>query len=156
MAYTILDRQLVITFRDIRNNTRRRVLEISAANIITDDDVINMNEMSKSTVRSYWEEVKQVDMGNTPDADSEVKDTARLYFLMQNDTQAHYDIVDPKDDLFVSVDGKLAMDVIAYNDVDILNGAQNSLKFLIDDILGGRILLSDGETPHSYLYGTRL
>ncbi len=156
MAYVIKDRQLVVTFRDIRNNTRRRVVEIDGSNVITDDDAINMNEVSKSTVRSYWEEVKQVDMGNSADADSEVKDTARLYFLMENDTQSYFDIVDPKDDLFVSVDGKLAMDVKAYDDLSLVNGAENSLKFIIDDILGGRILVSDGETPHSYLHGVRL
>ena len=156
MAFTVKDRQLVITYRDIRNNTRRRVIEIDTSNLIVDDDAINMNEVSKSTVRSYWEEEKQVDMGNSADADSEVKDTARLYFLMENDTQSYFDIVDPKDDLFVSVDGKLAMDVKAYDDLSLVNGAENSLKFIIDDILGGRILISDGETPHSYLHGTRL
>jgi len=156
MAYTVKDRQLVITYRDVRNNTRRRVMEIDASNLIVDDDAINMNEVSKSTVRSYWEEVKQVDMANGADSDSEVKDTARLYFLMENDTQSYFDIVDPKDDLFVSVDGKLAMDIKAYGDLSLLNGAENSLKFIIDDILGGRILISDGETPHSYLHGVRL
>jgi len=156
MGYDPMDRQLVITFRDIRNNIRKRVIEISAGNLVTDDDAINMNEMSKSTVRSYWEEVKMVQMLNTADADSEVKDTGRLYFLMENDTQAYYDIVDPKDDLFVSEDGKLAMSMVAYDDLSLVNGAQNSMKFLIDDILAGRILLSDGETPHSYLHGIRL
>ena len=156
MAYTVKDRQLVITYRDIRNKTRRRVMEISASNLIVDDDAINMNEVSKSTVRSYWEEEKQVDMGNVADSDSEVKDTARLYFLMEDDTQAYFDIVDPKNDLFVSVEGKLADEIKAYGDLDILNGAENSLKFLIDDIIGGRILISDGETPHSYLHGVRL
>lgn len=156
MAFTVKDRQLVITYRDIRNKTRRRVVEIDASNLIVDDDAINMNEVSKSTVRSYWEEDKQVDMGNVPDSDSEVKDTGRLYFLMEDDTQAYFDIVDPKDDLFVTTEGKLANEMKAYGDLNILNGAENSLKFLIDDIIGGRILISDGETPHSYLHGGRL
>jgi len=156
MAYGVVDRQLVVIYRDIRNNTRKRTIEISGGNLITDDDAVNMNEVSKSTVRSYWEDIKQVDMANTPDADSEVKDTGRLYFLMANDTQSYFDIVDPKDDLFVSENGKLALEIKAYDDLSLLNGAENSLKFLIDDILAGRILISDGETPHSYLHGIRL
>lgn len=156
MAYTVEDRKLSITFRDARNNTRKRTIEISAANIIVDDDITNMHEVSKSTVRSYWEDVKQVDMSKNPDADSEVEDTARLYFLMPNDTQSYFDIVDPKDGLFKSGSGKGANEVIEYGDLNILDGAENSLKFLIDDILNGNILISDGETPHSYLHGVRL
>lgn len=156
MAYTVQKRKLTMAFRDIFDGTRSRSIEISAGNVITDDDIVNMNEMSNSAVRSYWEQVKQVDMANTPNTESEVKDTGRLYFLMEDDTVSSFDIVDPHIDLFIALTGKNGNVIKEYGDLNILNGAQNSLKFLIDDILGGRILISDGETPHSYLNGKRI
>ncbi len=156
MAYTVKKRKLSMKYRDERDNVRTRSIEISDGNVITDDDITNMNEVSKSGIRSYWESVKQVDMGNSPSAESEVKDTGRCYFLMEDDTVSSFDIVDPHPDLFVSATGKNANVIKDYDDLSLLNGAENSLKFLIDDILAGRILLSDGETPHSYLNGKRI
>lgn len=156
MAYTVVKKELVALYRDIRGETRRKTIELSDSNLLTDDDANHLNGLSKSTVRSYVERIKQTDMANTPDADSEVDDTARLYFLMEDDTQAWFDIVDPKDDLFVDTEGSNANVLKSRDDLSDLDPTENALKEVIDGIMNGEILISDGETPVLYIGGKRI
>jgi len=156
MAYTQVKRELRLQFRDIRGKTRSRTVEISTGNLVVSDDIENLHEVSKSAVRSFRLSRKEVDMELNADAGSEVHDTGRWYFLMEDDTIASFDIPDPKDELFMATEGADANTMIPYADLSILQGAQNSMKFLIDDILAGRILISDGETPIAYMNGVRI
>lgn len=156
MAYTIEKREMVFQFRDIRNNTRTRIVEIDGQNLVHDDDANDMDSVSKSALLGYWVKEQQLDMAVTAAADSEVKDTARLYFLMADNTKAHFDIVDPKDELFLSTVGEGANIVKEYDSLSILGGAENALKDIIDRITSGDILISDGETPLEYLNGRRV
>lgn len=157
MAYTVKKREMLLQFRDIRNNVRNRTVEISGANVLMDDDAVDWDAVSKSALLGYWEKIQQLDMAVTADNDSEVKDTCRLYFLMDDNTQAHFDIPDPKDDLFIATTGAGANIVKEYDDMSAIAGnpAEN-LKAIIDRVLTGDILISDGETPVSYLRGVRL
>ena len=157
MAYTVKNRKMLLQYRDVRNNVRNREIEISGSNLLTDDDAVDFHNVSKSALLGYWEKTQQLDMSQTADADSEVKDTARLYFLMDDNTQAHFDIVDPHDDCFISTTGEGANIVKEYDDMaSVLGGPDEALKEIIDRILGGDILISDGETPVAYLRGVRL
>lgn len=157
MAYTVKKREMLLQFRDVRNNVRNRTIEISGANVIMDDDATDWNAVSKSALLGYWEKIQQLDMGKTPDADSEVKDTCRLYFLLDDNTQAYFDIPDPKDELFLSTTGAGANIVKEYDDMaSILGNPAENLKEIIDRIMSGDILISDGETPVAYLRGVRL
>ncbi len=157
MAYTVEKREMLLQFRDIRNVVRNRTVEISGTNGIMDDDAADWNAVSKSALLGYWEKIQQLDMGKTADADSEVGDTCRLYFLMTDNTQAHFDIPDPKDELFIATSGAGANIVKEYDDMaSLLGNPAENLKEIIDRIMGGDILISDGETPHSYLRGVRL
>lgn len=157
MAYTVQKREVVLQFRDISNRVRNRTVEISGANGILDDDATDWKAVSKSALLGYWEKIKQLDMGVTADADSEVGDTARLYFLMSDNTQAYFDIPDPVDELFIASEGEGLNIVKPYGDMaSLLGNPAENLKEIIDRVMNGDILISDGETPHSYLSGRRL
>ena len=156
MAWTVANRELTFRFTDARGDSRNRVVEIGAGNLLTDDDAGDMNGVSKSVVLSYIEGIRQVDINLTPDSDSEVKDACRLAFLLDDNTRAHFDIVDPKDELFLTLVGAGANIVIAYDDLDILDPPQLALKDIIDRVLSGDMLISDGETPVAYIEGFRL
>jgi len=156
MAYTTSGNFLVMGFRDIRENQRSRTIELGGLVVVTDDDAAEWTAVSKSVVRTYAAQNKQVDQALTADADSEVKDTARLYFLMPDDTKGHLDIVDPVDYLFLSTAGPGANVVIDYGDMATSGAAGVALKSIIDKCLAGSILISDGEQPVSYLEGLRI
>lgn len=156
MAFTVQKRQMTFQYRDNSGRKRNRVVEIAGQNAITDDDANDMNKVSKSAVVGYWEQVQQLDMGNTPQSDSEVGDTTRLYFLMPDNTTGHYDIVDMVDDLFIATSGAGQNIVKEYADLDLIDPTENALKDIIDRITSGDVLISDGETPIAYLEGKRL
>ena len=157
MAYTIEKRIQVLQYRDDANLVRTKHVEIGGGNLLMDDDAVDFNAVSKCALMGYWEKINQLDMAKTPDSDSEKNDTARLYFLMTDNTQAHFDIVDPKDELFVATSGEDKNVIKPYADMaSLLGNPAENLKEIIDRILGGDILISDGETPHSYLKGRRL
>lgn len=154
--WTVSDREITFKYLDERNVERNRTIEISGANILTDDDAADFNTVSKSAVVSYTEKTKQVDAALVGDAGSEVGDTTRLSFRLPDMTKAHFDIVDMKDELFIATTGAGANIVKEYGDLDILVPVENALKDIIDRVLGGDILISDGETPIAYLEGFRL
>lgn len=156
MAWTVANRQITFRYTDIRGDSKNRVVEIGAGNILTDDDAADMDTVSKSSLLSYTEGIKQVDIALTPDADSEVSDACRLAFLLDDNTRAHFDIIDPMDEIFLTLTGQGANIVIAYDDLDILDAPQLALKDIIDRVLSGDMLISDGETPVAYIEGFRL
>lgn len=158
MAYTTNKNTMVLSFRDIRNENRFREIELGGLVVVTDDDALDFDGCSKSVVRRYVQKNEQIDNGLTPDADSEVNDTLRLFFLLTDDTKWHIDIVDPADELFLSTTGPGANIV---KDKSVLAAAVSPapeyyLNNIIDKVLAGSILISDGETPTAYLEGMRI
>jgi len=157
MAYTVKKRIMVLQYRDDANKVRTKHVEISDTNGLMDDDAVDWDDISKCALMGYWEKINQLDMGKTADGDSERQDTARLYFLMDDNTKAHLDIVDPKDSLFVADHGADKDIIKPYADMGlILGGPSESLRDIIDRVIGGDILISDGETPIAYINGRRL
>jgi hypothetical protein len=157
MAFTTVQNRITFTYRDVRGDKRNRVIETGGVNLFTDDDAILHDLVSKSAVIAYQATNKQVDMENVGDADSEVKDTLRLYFLMPDATIGHYDIVDPHDILFLSDTGEganILRSQAQLTAVGLVPGV--SLVAIIAQILAGDILISDGETPVEFLEGARL
>lgn len=158
MAYTTIKNVLSLEFRDIRENTRQRRVELGGLVVVTDDDATFHDAASKSAVRKYVQNNYQMDDGVTPDADSEVRDTLRLYFLMDDDTEYHYDIPDPHDELFLSATGPGANVLRDYEDLaqDVSPTPGWGVTNIIDNILAGEYLISDGEQPASFLSGERV
>ncbi len=156
MPFTVKKREVTFGYRDISGRTRSRDVEMGLLNLIMDDDATDLDMVSKSALVSYWEKAKQVDLSNVPEADSEVGDTLRLQFLMEDNTKYHFDIVDPKDNLFIATDGAGKNIAISYAALDGAVAEQQALKDIIDRVLSGDSLISDGERPHSYLKGYRL
>lgn len=157
MAYTTVKNTISFRYMDERDEVRNRTIELGGAVIFTDDDAIIMSAISKSGVMAYTASNKQVDNGQNIEVDSEVKDTARLYFLLDDQTQAHFDIVDPADELFLDTTGEGANIIRSVAQLLLVGGVPGvALDALILKIMAGDILISDGETPIKYLYGQRL
>lgn len=156
MAFTVVENRVTLTHRDVRDDTRNRVIEV-ASGLFTDVEAELHNAVSKSKILAYQATTKQVDLANTPDADSEVKDTLRLYFLMDDATKAHYDIVDPADSLFLDTTGEGANILRSVPQLLAVGGAPGvALDGIIALIMAGAILISDGETPVQFLEGKRI
>lgn len=157
MAYSTAKNTLVLGFRDERQDLRTRTIELGGLVVVTDDDATEWSAISKSIVRTYSANNKQVDQSLSAAADSEVADTARLYFLLADDTKAHLDIVDPMDSLFLAETGAGANVVKPYATLAAEVTAEAvALVSIIDKVLAGSILISDGETPVSYVDGLRI
>jgi hypothetical protein len=158
MAYTTNKNYIRMTFTDVREQKRNKTVELGGAVIVTDDDAADFDQVSKSAVRKYVQQNEQMDGALSPDADSEVRDTIRLYFKLTDDSKAHLDIPDPHDELFLSTTGPDAMIVKTYA---VLAAAidpapEKALADIIDKVLAGTYLISDGETPTTYLSGERV
>lgn len=157
MAYTTAKNTLVLGFRDERQQLRNRTIELGGLVVITDDDATEWSAISKSIVRTYKAGNKQVDQSLVAAVGSEVKDTARLFFLLDDDTQAHLDIVDPMDSLFLATSGAGALVVKPYDTLAAeVTPEAVALVSIIDKVLAGSILISDGEQPVSYVDGARI
>jgi len=156
MPYTVKKRTTSFRYDDIRGRSRTRLVETGILNIVHDDDANDMNAVSKSALIAYQPVDKQVNLSLTAASDSEVGDTGRLYFTMEDGTRYHFDIVDPRDDLFVATVGEAANVFIAYSALDVTNDAQKALKAIIDRVLSGGFLIADGEKPHHYNNGRRI
>ena len=158
MAYTTANNFLSMRFRDVRNQLRTRIIELGGLVVVTDDDAIEWDGVSKSVVRGYVQQNKQIDAALSADADSEVTDTARLYFLLPDDTTGHLDIVDPHDELFLSTTGPNAN--VIKDKATLVAAVSPAPEFylnsIIDKVLAGSILISDGEQPTTYLRGERI
>ena len=158
MAYTTNSNTLTLSFRDVRNDLRTRRIELGGLVVVTDDDAVNFSSVSKSVVRRYVQGNEQIDAALVAEADSEVADTLRLYFLLPDDSKWHLDVVDPHDELFLSTTGPGAN--IVKDKADLIVGGPPTpgyyLGVIIDNVLAGTYLISDGETPTAYLYGERI
>ena len=156
MAWTVVEDSIIMTYRDVRDDTRSRTVEV-ASGLFTDVEVGLHNAVSKSGIHTYAVRAKQVDLSVVGDADSEVKDTLRLYFLMEDATKAHYDIVDPHDSLFLDTTGEGANILRSVPQLVAVGGAPGvALDAIIGLIMLGTIKISDGETPVQFLEGKRL
>ena len=156
MAWTVVEDSISMQYRDYRDDTRNRTVEV-ATGLFTDAEVALHDAVSKSVVLAYTVKAKQVDLGGVADADSEVKDTLRLYFLLDDATKAHYDIVDPKDSLFLDTSGEGANILRSVPQLTAVGGAPGAaLVSIIALIMSGAIKISDGETPVQFLEGKRL
>lgn len=158
MAYTTLKNYINLTFRDVRENERIRTIELGGLVIWTDDDAILFNNASKSGVRKYASVNVQSDAGVDGDADSEVRDTLRLYFRMPSEEVYHLDIPDPHDELFLSATGPAANILKDYADLfaAVAGTPEKAVASIIDKALAGDILISDGETAATFLHGERV
>lgn len=156
MAELALKVYVTVSHQDIRDNTRSRqvqVPDLAAASIIA----FEMNGASKSKVASWTNSLKLTeDTMAAPDADSEVKDTLRLYFELPNLDRAHFDIVDPHDEVFLALTGAGANILKERADLLLIAGAGTSVDAIIAHVLSGEILISDSETPSRYLSGARV
>lgn len=144
------------TWRDVRLDKRTRTIDVPD---FTNVDSISgsMAVMSKSDfIKTSNTLVNNNELIAPPDADSEVKDTLRLYFELASLDVAHFDIVDPKDDLFQATTGDGANTMVTYVDLSLVTTSHIAAKDIIDMILVGTIFISDGETPIGYLEGKRL
>jgi len=156
MAFTVVEDRITFTYRDVRDDTRNRVIEVSTG-LFTDAHAELHDAVSKSGLMTYQSTAKQVDLANVGDADSEVKDTLRLYFLMDDTTKAHYDIIDPHDSLFLDTTGEGANILRSTAQLVAVGGAAGiALDAIITLIMTGVILISDGETPIQFLEGKRI
>lgn len=156
MAFTVVEDRITLTYRDERDDTRNRVIEVGSG-LFTDVQAELHNAVSKSKILAYQATTKQVDLGNVPEEGSEVKDTLRLYFLKDDATKAHYDIIDPADSLFLDTTGEGANILRSVPQLLAVGGAPGvAMDAIIALILSGGILISDGETPVQFLEGKRI
>lgn len=157
MAFTTLKNFLTMTFRDDSGVERVRKVELGGLVVVTDDNANDFHNASKSAVVKYVQNNVQHDAALTPDADSEVRDTLRLYFRMPDESIYHLDIPDPHDEVFLATSGagenilKLKADLA----LDV-GGPGEAVSNIIDDVLAGEYLISDGEQPTAYLEGERV
>lgn len=157
MAYTTIKNTLVLSMVDVRENTRTRILELGGLVVATDDDATLFNNASKSAVDKYVQNNYQRDPAITPDADSEVRDTLRLYFKMADTSTYHFDIPDPHDEVFLSATGPGANILKDRADLALdLGGPGEAVDGIIANVLNGDYLISDGETPIAFLSGERV
>jgi len=158
MPYLKTGNFVTFHYRDERNDLRNRTVELGGLVVVTDDDAEEWSAVSKSCVRGYSYRNDQVDQSKVADPGSEVKDTLRLYFLMEDDSRGHLDIVDPQDSLFIAPTGAGA-NILKTRDELVAGGPGSPgayLDIIIAKCLGGQILISDGETPVTFLEGVRL
>lgn len=157
MAFTTLKNYLTMTFRDAREQERTRVVELGGLVVVTDDNANDFHNASKSAVVKYVQNNVQHDDTLTADADSEVRDTLRLYFRMPSQEIYHLDIPDPHDEVFLATSGPGANILKEKADLALdVGGPGEAVSNIIDDALAGEYLISDGETPDSYLSGERV
>lgn len=159
MAYTALQNFLVVTYTDIRGDTRNRRIETDPTLVVTDPIVGLLDDVSKCALKRYSLGLNQADDALTPDADSEKADTARLYFDLDGlGKKGHFDIVDAHDDLFLATSGPNANIIKDYATLDAATAGtpEKALASIIDALLAGTFTISDGETPAAYLNGVRL
>ena len=158
MAYTTLKNYATFTFRDVRDNVRTRQVELGGLVILTDDNANDLHNASKSAVIKYVQNNVQSDDALAPDADSEVSDTARLYFELPDLEKGHFDIPDPHDEIFLATAGAGANIVKEYAVLAaaVAGTPEKAVANIIDDVLAGEILISDGEQPTRYLEGERV
>lgn len=158
MAYSVVKELVSLVFRDERDEQRGRVIEFASPVVTLEDDMVLFNTVSNSIVASFSHTDKQTDPALSPAAGSEVRDTARLYFRLASQDRAHFDIVDPHIDLFIGATGTGA--TIIKDKATLAAGAVGSpelaLNEIIDHVLAGDYLISDGETPEAYLEGRRV
>jgi len=156
MPWTVVEDKITMTYRDVRDDTRQRTVEVSSG-LFTDVEVGLHDAVSKSAIHTYTSKSKQVDLNEVGDDDSEVRDTLRLYFLLEDATKAHYDIVDPHDSLFLDVTGEGANIMRSVPQLIAVGGAPGvAMDGIIALIMTGVIKISDGETPVQFLEGKRL
>lgn len=158
MAYVNINRLLSLTFSDERKDTRTRRVEVATTYDILPADIDAFVAASKSTVRNYWLSNENHDSALAAGADSEVKDTLRLFFLAAGDKQVHFDIPDPADDVFLSTTGPGANILMDYADLaDIgASASQSAVADIIDQVTAGNYLVSDGEIGATFLFGERI
>ena len=158
MAYTTNKNEMVLSYLDILQASRTQRVELGGLVVITDDDAVEWDGVSKSVVRRYVQQNEQIDAALSPDADSEVSDTLRLRFLLPDDSTWHLDVPDPHDELFLSTTGPGAN--IVKDKADLAAAVSPAPEFylnaIIDKVLAGSILISDGEQPTAYLSGERI
>lgn len=156
MPWTVVEDSITMKYRDVRDDVRSRTIEVSSG-LFTDVEVGLHDAVSKSAIHTYTTKAKQVDLNEVGDADSEVKDTLRLYFLLDDATKAHYDIVDPHDSLFLDTTGEGANILRSVPQLVAVGGTAGvALDSIIALIMTGVIKISDGETPVQFLEGKRL
>lgn len=158
MAVNQQDQHLSIQFNDIRAQKRNRTLQVKAtmtpaeAQAIVDDfHIAGQCDVIAHSLRQKYVEDSPVGA----DADSEVSDTTRLYFRLADLTTCHLDIVDADASIFVGLTGQNALNVLPYADLT-LDPPKLAVKGIIDAVLAGDILISDGETPTTYVEGIRI
>lgn len=158
MPFTTLANYFTVVYTDEAGRTRRHVIELDGAVAAVDPFANRIHNISKSAVRTYTYANKQQDDAHTPDAGSEVGDTLRLFFRMADDSIYHRDFADPKDALFIAATGpdSLVVKPKATLDAAAPGTPENDLALLIDDLLAGQMLISDGETPAEYLNGRKI
>lgn len=157
MPFTTAKNTITFRYVDERDDRRNREVELSGAYVFVEDDAILMDAVSKSAVRSFRNTNKQVDLSRDADVGSEVGDTLRLWFLLDDDTKAHFDVVDPKDELFLDTTGEGANIMRSVPQLLLVGGAPGiAMDALIAKILLGDILISDGEQPVQFLEGKRI
>ena len=157
MAFTTLKNFLTMTFRDARDNERVRVVELGGLVVVTDDNANDFHNASKSAVIKYVQNNVQNDPALTADADSEVRDTLRLYFRMPDEGVYHMDIPDPHDEVFLAASGPGANILKERAELVLdIGGPGEAVDSIIADALAGEYLISDGEQPTGFLYGERV
>ena len=157
MAYTTIKNTLTLNMVDVRENKRVRIVELGGLVVVTDDDANLFNAASKSAVDRYVQNNYQRDPAVTADADSEVRDTLRLYFKMDDISTAHFDVPDPHDEVFLSTTGPGANILKDRDDLALdVGGPGEAVDTIIQNVLDGDYLISDGETPESFLSGERV
>lgn len=159
MAYAELKNYVTLTHRDIRlEKSRNRVVEMEAAATLSAAQALTFDSVSKCGMFKYVQGAQQVDDAVVGAADSEVGDTLRLNFGLPAGKKGHFDIVDGKDVLYVDTVGPNANVVIPKSEMDAATPGdpEDQLGNIIDLILAGTILISDGEVADSYIDGERI
>jgi hypothetical protein len=159
MPYTTYKNTLTLRMRDERDTERTRIVTLGGLVVVTDDDANLFNAASKSFVASYVQNNYQKDDALAPEADSEVRDTLRLYFRMPNEDTAFFDIPDPHDDLFLDTVGAGANILKSKTALDAaVDGTpEDAVGQIIDHVLAGEYLIDNqGVAAEAYLEGERI
>ena len=158
MAYSTIKNWLAVTWIDERLDTRLRRIECGAAYTPVLADATQFHNVSKSAVSKWVQNDVQYDASLSGIAGSEVSDTLRLYFLMDNGDTYHMDIPDPVDSLFLATSGAGAniLKTYAVLDAGAPLSPEDELARIIDHVLAGEYLISDGETPTAFIEGERI
>lgn len=157
MAFTTTGNSYDVYMTDIRDQRRRLTIELDANVLTVEPFAQAISDMSKSEALYFINKNRQLNDTVNPDADSEVRDTLRLYFEMSDGKIAFRDLPDGDDVLFVSTTGDDAFIVRPYADLAADTDPHAvALVFLIDNFLNGQMRISDGEQPVKYLRGRRI